>query len=254
MTKYNNILHIVLFFLKGICSKHKAYLDILFLQKVTIICTKFKGLQELIPPLKGARGMFSSKILKYLGKYRLNIPPTPFKGGESPCKSLIFLQKINVPKFAKLLPLVILLCICQSTVYSQGGEIFNKITSREGINQSIVYSINQDQYGNIWAGTEEGVIRFNSMESFLYNKYKGLPANASDRITTLFIDSKNRIWIGLEKGIALYNPEKNIFEDLFLDKTIKPNLVSTIIEDTQGSIWIGAFNGVWKYTLKTKKS
>ena len=59
------------------------------------------GLHGAIPPLKGARGMFFDTNSHYYGNYRCYIPPTPFKGGENPCKSPNFVQKINALKFAK---------------------------------------------------------------------------------------------------------------------------------------------------------
>ena len=51
--------------------------------------------------MKGFRGMFFGEDSKYSEKLPNNIPPAPFKGGEIPCKSPDFEQKINVKKFAK---------------------------------------------------------------------------------------------------------------------------------------------------------
>ena len=46
--------------------------------------------------------MFFDTNSHYSGNYRCYIPPTPFKGGENPCKSPNFVQKINALKFANI--------------------------------------------------------------------------------------------------------------------------------------------------------
>ncbi len=144
---------------------------------------------------------------------------------------------------------ILVFCLTISwTTSGQFQEKFERITSESGDFQSIVYCIDQDSLGNIWAGTEEGVVRFNSRETFLYNKYKGLPDNFSNRISTIFIDSKHRIWIGSSNGLALYNPLKDKFDLIPVDPELKPNLIEVIAEDGVNNIWIGAFNGLWKYS------
>ena len=47
------------------------------------------------------RGMFSGEDSKYSEKLPNDIPPTPFKGGEIPCKSPDFVQKNNYLKICK---------------------------------------------------------------------------------------------------------------------------------------------------------
>ncbi len=113
--------------------------------------------------------------------------------------------------------------------------------------QSITYAIKQDSLGNVWVASEEGVLKHNSKYYKIYNTYNGLPESVSNRTTAVFIDTKQRVWIGLEKGICLYNAELDRF-DLVGSKTeINPSLIHVITEDTFGNIWIGGFNGLWKY-------
>lgn len=124
---------------------------------------------------------------------------------------------------------------------------FDKISSREAFYPSIVYSIVQDSFGNIWAGTEEGVIRYNSRETYLYNKYSGLLGNKRNRTSEIFIDEHHRIWIGTEEGISLYDTSEDVFKPVRRQEGVGPTLVKSIIEDDQHRIWIGAFNGIWRY-------
>ncbi len=133
------------------------------------------------------------------------------------------------------------------SLWSQEEKKFVRVVAEDGDFQSIVYCISQDSFGNIWAGTEEGVVRFNSVETFLYNRYQGLPGEVTNRISALFIDSQNQIWIGTEKGLCKYNALQNVFEYIPTTKDRTPKLVEVIVEDEQQNIWIGAYNGLWKY-------
>ncbi len=128
---------------------------------------------------------------------------------------------------------------------------FKKLSVQGYVSQSIIYTIAQDSLGNIWAGTEEGVMRYNSKDLFLYNKYQGMPDFASNRISDIFIDSENRIWVGVETGLLKYELEKNIFVPVIPDKNDNLNLVNCIIEGKKNNLWIGDFNGLWFFDIKT---
>ncbi|TXG36079.1 two-component regulator propeller domain-containing protein [Seonamhaeicola maritimus] len=133
--------------------------------------------------------------------------------------------------------------------YSQSQIEFEKLVGENVATQSITYAIKQDSIGNIWIGSEEGVLKHNSKFYQIYNTYNGLPESVSNRVTEVFIDSKQRIWIGLEKGVCLYNEALDRFELVGDKAEINPTLVEAIFEDSEGNIWIGGFNGLWKYNV-----
>ena len=148
--------------------------------------------------------------------------------------------------------LIFLFCMLIHSA-SQSQQVFQKLNSPTSNIQSIVYCITQDSLGNVWAGTEEGIIRFNSEETFLYDRFKGLPKNISNRVKTLLVDSQQNIWIGTQEGLSKYNKEQDKFEFIQNPKSQHPSLVSSIIEGKNGEIWIGAFNGLWKCFLDKEK-
>ena len=78
--------------------------------------------------------------------------------------------------------------------------------------QSITYAVANDSIGNVWVASEEGVLKHNSKFYKIYNSYKGLPEIIGNRIKEIFIDSKQRIWIGMEAGVCLYNADLDRFE------------------------------------------
>ena len=129
---------------------------------------------------------------------------------------------------------------------------FNKLSSEQGVNQSIIYALAQDDTGNIWMATGEGVIRYNSKFSSYYNKYSGLPQNFGSRIQTVFKDSKNRIWIGGEDGIAFFDRASETFKGVESSESLNPLLVKFFAQDSDGNIWVGCYNGLWKMTPDEK--
>ena len=129
----------------------------------------------------------------------------------------------------------------------QSSYEFEKLSSENGVSQSITYAIQQDSVGNIWIASEEGLIKYNSDQSTIYNKSNGLPEQVGNRVTTVYIDSKDRIWIGTESGLCEYDPRTDTFVLIKSEYNQNPTLIKKITEDGNGNIWVAAYNGLWKF-------
>ena len=149
--------------------------------------------------------------------------------------------------FRKFPFLLVFILVLFGSIHAQDNIDFEKLNAENGISQSIIYNIDQDKTGNIWMATEEGVVKYNSVFADTYSKQKGLPKEAGNRVNTLFIDSKNRVWLGIDKGICLYDEKYDTFNYIIPKGKLRPNLVKSICEDLNGRIWIGAYNGLWLY-------
>ncbi|QBN20443.1 ATP-binding protein [Flavobacterium nackdongense] len=136
---------------------------------------------------------------------------------------------------------------------AQSYAVFEKLKSDNDITQSIIYAVAQDKYGSIWLATEEGVVRNDSRDSYVYNKYYGLPEGVNNRILTVFIDSKQRIWIGTENGLCVYNAKEDKFRLVSAKSQTSSFIVSKIVEDNKGVIWISANNGLWKCSWNSEQ-
>ncbi len=112
---------------------------------------------------------------------------------------------LNIP-FKEVLDLT---CVGEDTVYivSKSGLIcwtpdtafrvnLGRFTDME------VYAMEQDKEGYIWIGNHAGLIRYKNGEMQAYDVSNGLPANLIG-YKTLFFDSKDRLWIGTSKGLAI---------------------------------------------------
>ncbi len=128
---------------------------------------------------------------------------------------------------------------------SQENVEFQQLKGENVSTQSITYAIAQDSLGNLWVASEEGVLKHNSKYYKVYNTYNGLPEILGNRTTEIFIDSSERIWIGLEKGVGLYDKSLDLFTSVESSLDINPSLITTIREDEDGHIWVAGFNGLW---------
>lgn len=125
--------------------------------------------------------------------------------------------------------------------------------------QRAVSSISQDHQGFIWMGTYGlGINKYNGIDfiSYQFNELDSTSVSNS-LIHETFVDSNNRVWIGTEVGLDIYNREQDNFTHIqLLNKNLpKINIsVQTIIEDTDGTILVGTHQqGLFKIDPNTLK-
>lgn len=110
---------------------------------------------------------------------------------------------------------------------------FDQFSVSEGLAQSTVYSIIQDQNDNFWLGTQAGVTQFDGLEFINYTAEDGIAENG---VRAVLEDSYGNIWFGHEQGkITRYNGMNfEIFEEseIFFNSNI-----TSIIEDSAGQLW-----------------
>ncbi|WP_281212566.1 EAL domain-containing protein [Shewanella insulae] len=119
----------------------------------------------------------------------------------------------------------------------------------EGLSQSTVTSIVEDQYGYVWIGTLNGLNRFDGKafkHYFSVNDNNSLP---SSFIRSLYIDKNGRLLIGTDKGLALYNRELDIFNKV---DALENEQIWSIYE-SKDNILIGTDNFIHKLDTNLSK-
>ncbi len=96
--------------------------------------------------------------------------------------------------FIRLIPLLFL----AQTVFGQSYSFLSYSTS-EGLPQSQVTCITQDESGYLWVGTLSGLAKFNGKKFISFSTENGLVNN---RITALSI-LDNKLWVGHEGGVSV---------------------------------------------------
>lgn len=127
-------------------------------------------------------------------------------------------------------------------------------------NLSYVRYLYQDSKGQIWAGTNDGVIRFDP-DRLIKNPgaYKIFRMNLSDKnglncndIKTIYEDGNGEIWIGTAGGgLNKYVPQSETQPEHFVAFTTKNGLsgdiVSGILQDKENNLWVSTENGITKF-------
>ncbi|GAA4291067.1 hybrid sensor histidine kinase/response regulator transcription factor [Aestuariibaculum suncheonense] len=128
---------------------------------------------------------------------------------------------------------------------------FKHITTAEGLSQTSVIAIQQDDLGQIWFGTRDGL---NKYDGSVYTVYKHDREDnnsiSNNDILCIEQDSEGFIWVGTYMGLNRYNPKTNVFKTYFANENItsvNDNVIWTIKELSNKKIWIGTPEGLSIY-------
>jgi len=114
-------------------------------------------------------------------------------------------------------------------------------------NYSNVHSIEEDNLGNIFAGTDNGLLKWDGKQLWLFTIADGLPDNF---VQALYFDSRNRLWIGTSGGatVGWMNTTTGGVTQLSLLNSYAGSFVRSIYEDRRGYIWFATwFDGLVEY-------
>lgn len=141
-------------------------------------------------------------------------------------------------------------------VWSQSPyQEFQFVNIKEGISKVGVSEIIQDHYGFIWIGTSStGLYKFDGIDYTSYkHKLKDSTSLSSSRVECSFLDSKNRLWVGTENGLNLYDRDLDQFKRIVIDEANYNNeYILAIEEGSSNNLLIGTNGlGLFKLNLDT---
>jgi ligand-binding sensor domain-containing protein len=104
------------------------------------------------------------------------------------------------------------LCIGQVNLFAQNDIRFEHISTDDGLSQSSITSIIQDQYGYLWIATLDGLNRYNGKEFKIYQyDNKNNYSLYSNHVKTLTLDPDQQLWLVFDNAIARYEPKTDAF-------------------------------------------
>ncbi len=140
--------------------------------------------------------------------------------------------------------------------YAQNADyIFKHLTVADGLISNKVSALFQDREGFIWIGTQTGLQRYDGkrFKNYLAD-IRDTAALQSDWISSIYEDSKNRLWFGSDpEGPYILNRSTEKFYNYNLHAAApdKINGIWTITEDRQGIIWIAGHDGLYRLNEAT---
>lgn len=135
------------------------------------------------------------------------------------------------------------------------GVSFKNFSTDDGLLSNSVNHALEDLDGNLWFGTDKGVIQVDSgstdgsLQFRAITKQHGLISNY---VTSMLADREGNLWIGTDKGVSKFDGEN--FQNIPLEEELALGFIETILEDKKGDMWfITSNNGVIRYCPPAKE-
>ena len=151
-------------------------------------------------------------------------------------------MKIRTPTPRLWYVIVSLLCWTASLAHGQRYR-FREYGLAEGLQSLEVQAVFQDHTGFVWAGTGNGLFRYDGNEFIEFNRSSGL---ASNRIEHIAQSTDGTLWVATSRGISLLRPGSARFEPAQIKIEAGRN---SLAAEPGGAMWISSTDGLFRATL-----
>lgn len=139
-----------------------------------------------------------------------------------------------------------------ATIFAQDHILFKNYSLNDGLSQSYVSDVVQDDFGSLWIGTQDGINRFNGKSFEVFTAEEGYDIS-NQYSHVLKKDQKGNIWLGTYDGLIRYNQRTELFRSFTLPQGERLD-VRSISFDQKGNVWVGtAFGSIYKLDEKSGK-
>jgi PAS domain S-box-containing protein len=139
------------------------------------------------------------------------------------------------------------------------GIKFERLSIEQGLPQSTIFCILQDQRGFMWFGTQNGLTRYDGHTFKLYDYDPKNPNSLSQNLViSLLEDHLGMLWVGtwggglnrFDRKTEKFKVYKNIQGE---PNSLSDNDIWSIYEDKEGVLWFGTGKGLNKYNRENEK-
>ncbi len=177
--------------------------------------------------------MYSEKEIHFTSEKRAQLP---------------IIWRVSKPVFNAIRGVLVFL-LCHIGVGSAQEYAFRNYSIGQGLSESVVNTLIQDEKGYIWMGTGFGLNRFDGHDFIPYFQEDGLK---SAQINTLYKDEGNKLWIGTSQGLHWYSQRT---DSIHYVSNVPAKSIISIFEDSQNRLWLGTEEeGIYMYTPKPTKA
>jgi ligand-binding sensor domain-containing protein/signal transduction histidine kinase len=136
-------------------------------------------------------------------------------------------------------------------------NFYHHVDDPSSLGDNIINAIDEDSDGNLWMALyNTGFCKMNPLNSRFTNyRSEGPGTLINEKVEALIVDRKNRVWLGTEEGISIFEPGKGSFINIVqFQPGQRPVNVLCFTEDSVGNIWVGTKNdGLWMMPLESLK-
>jgi signal transduction histidine kinase/ligand-binding sensor domain-containing protein len=143
--------------------------------------------------------------------------------------------------------------------WNRHSNVYKPINDKKGTPGRYISAIRQDRQGTVWVTSERGIYSWHSSLHTWQHWNNFSPASATGySITTVFPDTKGRIWIGSSQdGVFLLNQETSTIQPWSLNEPLSignPLRVNTFEEDSLGRIWVSTSRGLFRIHISQTRT
>ncbi len=125
-----------------------------------------------------------------------------------------------------------------------GNLRFDQLSVEDGLSQSYVYDITQDQQGFMWFGTQEGINRFDGYDFEIFTRDVNIPDSLPAPITrAIEFDDSGQVWVGNKAGLSTFTEDRRGFVTHLPDpgEELGTNSMSvrSLLFDAENGLWVG---------------
>lgn len=141
--------------------------------------------------------------------------------------------------------------LCLQVMHSAPEYHFKQISLRDGLSESMVKCVLTDHKGIVWIGTHLGLNSFDreKIKKYYHNK-KNVYTIPDNNIHSLVEDSLLNLWTLTEKGLALYDREKDLFKPVLFNGNRVKAYSCVLVKD--GLLFFGR-GEFFKYNYSDRK-
>ena len=125
---------------------------------------------------------------------------------------------------------------------------FRNFSISDGLSQSSVTALVQDENDGLWVGTQDGLNRFDGkeFEVFTADKTEGLE---SAYIKCALIDEEGNLWFGTNNGLTQYNSKTEVFKTYFVRKG-EVVQIEDLALGKHGDLWVATSeSGLFRFDM-----
>jgi len=114
-----------------------------------------------------------------------------------------------------------------------------------GLPHNTIYAMEKDEFGFVWLATEEGLVRFDGMETKVYTK-ENTEALKENSYYRLFPSTRKGIWAAGDYSLVFL--QKNVYQVFDFFDIFENTSLASLTEDNNGNLWIGTRHGsIYKF-------
>jgi ligand-binding sensor domain-containing protein/serine phosphatase RsbU (regulator of sigma subunit) len=131
---------------------------------------------------------------------------------------------------------------------------YTLVYQNQQLNLGEVYDIKSDRFGNLWLGSNKGLIYYNPVKGN-FNRYTPYDINLLNTehkaVYTIISDRSGAFWIGTSAGVFRFDATSREFNAITSSSSVMNATVKALNIDHHGNMWIGTESGIFHHIRST---